>query len=214
MSNKIIPLDFSVVSEFEDKVAEFFGAKYAIAVDSCTHGIELCLRHKDAKHMFSPKQTYISVPFLSNKLGIDLIWTDQQWQDWYTVWGEGEEGLTRILENRIIDAAVLWKKDSYLPGTFMCLSFQYQKHLSLGRGGMILCDNEHDALELKKMSYDGRLPNIPWRDQDISTFGYHYYMTPETARLGLEKLQTAIETEPKKWVVNDWPDLTKMKIFK
>ena len=123
-------------------------------------------------------------------------------------------GLTRILENRIIDAAVLWKKDSYLPGTFMCLSFQYQKHLSLGRGGMILCDNESDALELKKMSYDGRLPNIPWREQDISTFGYHYYMTPETARLGLEKLQMAIETEPKKWVVNDWPDLTKMKIFK
>ena len=214
MSNKIIPLDFSVVSEFEDKVAEFFGAKYAIAVDSCTHGIELCLRYKDAKHMFSPKQTYISVPFLSNKLGIDLIWTDEQWQDWYTVWGEDDEGLTRILENRIIDAAVLWKKDSYLPGTFMCLSFQYQKHLSLGRGGMILCDNELDALELKKMSYDGRLPNIPWREQDISTFGYHYYMTPETARLGLEKLQTAIETEPKKWVVNDWPDLTKMKIFK
>jgi hypothetical protein len=64
------------------------------------------------------------------------------------------------------------------------------------------------------MSYDGRLPNIPWRDQDIDVVGYHYYMTPETAKLGLEKLQKAIDTPPRKWSVNDWPDLTQMKIFK
>ena len=115
---------------------------------------------------------------------------------------------------KIIDAAVLWRKDSYLPNTFMCISFQYQKHLSLGRGGVILLDNEDDYLTLKKMSYDGRLPNIPWRDQDIETVGYHYYMTPETAKLGLDKLESAINTEPKKWVVTDWPDLTQMKIFK
>jgi hypothetical protein len=44
--------------------------------------------------------------------------------------------------------------------------------------------------------------------------GYHYYMTPETAQNGLDKLQSAIETEPKEWVVTDWPDLTQMKIFK
>jgi hypothetical protein len=38
-------------------------------------------------------------------------------------------------------------------------------------------------------------------------------MTPETAKLGLEKLPEAIETEPRQWVVSDWPDLTQMKIF-
>lgn len=96
----------------------------------------------------------------------------------------------------------------------MSISFQFQKHLSLGRGGMILCDNESDAKMLKKMSYDGRLPNTPWREQDIDTMGYHYYMTPETAQKGLDKLKSAIELEPKKWVVTDWPDLTQMKIFK
>ena len=51
------------------------------------------------------------------------------------------------------------------------------------------------------MSYDGRVPDIPWRSQDISTFGYHYYMTPETAQLGLDKLPLAIETEPREWNV-------------
>ena len=64
------------------------------------------------------------------------------------------------------------------------------------------------------MSYDGREPMIPWREQNINTFGYHYYMTPETAEKGLEKLDTAINTLPKKWIVTDWPDLTKMEIFK
>ena len=96
----------------------------------------------------------------------------------------------------------------------MCLSFQYQKHLSIGRGGMILCDNEEEYNALKKMSYDGRTPNIPWRDQDIDTVGYHYYMTPESAEIGLSKLDKAIETEPRKWVYTDWPDLTQMKFFK
>lgn len=79
----------------------------------------------------------------------------------------------------------------------MCISFQYRKHLSLGRGGIILTNSKKDAIILKKMSYDGRLPNVPWRDQNIETFGYHYYMTPETAKLGLEKLPKAMVENPK-----------------
>ena len=64
------------------------------------------------------------------------------------------------------------------------------------------------------MSYDGREPNIPWRTQNISTVGYHYYMTPETAELGLEKLPNAIKTVPRQWVIEDWPDLRNMEVFK
>ena len=33
------------------------------------------------------------------------------------------------LSEKVIDAAVLWEKDSYEPGTYMSISFQYQKHL-------------------------------------------------------------------------------------
>jgi len=92
--------------------------------------------------------------------------------------------------------------------------FNYLNSKYLGNPGVILIDNESDYISLKKMSYDGRLPNIPWRDQDIDTVGFHYYMTPETAQLGLDKLQTAIDTPPRQWVVTDWPDLTEMQIFK
>ena len=195
-------MNFNVVTEFEKKIANFFGAPYAIAVDACTHGVELSLRYTNADNISVPKNTYLSIPFLFRKLNIDLEWRNEDWKDYY------------YITDRVVDAAVLWKRDSYISGTFMSLSFQYQKHLSLGRGGMILTDNKEAAIQLKKMSYDGRLPNIPWRDQNIDTVGYHYYMTPETAQLGLDKLPKAIETEPKQWTVNDWPDLTQMKIFK
>ena len=195
-------MSFEIIKKFEVSVAEFFGSKYAIAVDSCTHGVELCLRHTKSDKIKVPKHTYLSIPFLSEKLKIKMEWTDEKWVDYY------------YLTDKVIDAAVLWEKDSYIKNTMMCISFRYQKHLSLGRGGIILLDNEEDAKILKKMSYDGRIPDIPWRDQNIDTIGYHYYMTPETAMLGLEKLENAINTKPRKWTINDWPDLTKMDIFK
>jgi len=197
--------NFEVVEQFEKEVAKFFGSPYAIAVDSCTHGIELCLRYTKEKKINVPKRTYLSVPFLAEKLNISRVWRDENWEDYYTL---------NYGEKRIIDAAVLWRKDSYVPNTFMCISFQYQKHLSLGRGGIILTDNEIDYSNLKKMSYDGRLPNVPWREQNINCVGFHYYMTPETAQSGLDKLPQAIEKTPRKWVVTDWPDLTEMEIFK
>jgi dTDP-4-amino-4,6-dideoxygalactose transaminase len=195
-------MSFQVITEFENKVAEFFGAPYAIAVDSCTHGVELALRYTQVDHITVPKHTYLSIPFLADKLWIDLFWKDENWVNYY------------YLTDKVIDAAVLWKPNSYIPGTFMGVSFQYQKHLSLGRGGIILTDDKEAAVQLKKMSYDGRLPNIPWRDQNIDTMGYHYYMTPETAQLGLDKLPQAIQTPPRQWTVSDWPDLTQMNIFK
>tara|TARA_R100000995_G_C3479244_1_gene122841 strand:- start:121 stop:705 length:585 start_codon:yes stop_codon:yes gene_type:complete len=190
------------VKELEDKISSWFGAKYGIAVDSCTHGIELCMRLNNVKKLVVPKRTYISIPFLASKLNIPLEWKDENWQDCYY-----------LEKTNIIDAAVLWKKNSYIPHTFMCLSFQFQKHLSLGRGGMILTDNKISARQLKKMSYDGREPDVPWRDQNISTIGYHYYMTPETAELGLEKLPKAINEKPRVWTIEDWPDLTKLDVF-
>jgi dTDP-4-amino-4,6-dideoxygalactose transaminase len=195
-------MNFQAVTEFENKLAQFFGSPYAIAIDCCTHGVELSLRYTKAQVIEVPKHTYLSIPFLAHKLNIELKWKDDNWRDYY------------YLTDTVIDAAVLWKKDSYIPGTYMNISFQYQKHLSLGRGGVILTDNKIAAEELKKMSYDGRLPNIPWREQNIPSVGYHYYMTPETAQLGLSKLENAINTQPRQWVTEDWPDLTNMKIFK
>lgn len=195
-------MDFNVVEKFEKKIAGFFGAPYAVAVDSCTHGIEICLRYLKSEKIIVPKRTYISIPFLAKKIGIELEWSNSKWEDYY------------FLNNEVADAAVLWKENSYLNGKFMSISFQYQKHLSLGRGGAILCPDLDSYNVLKKMAYDGRIPNIPWREQNIETIGYHYYMTPETAKLGLDKIENAIQSIPRKWKYEDWPDISKFKVFK
>ncbi len=194
-------MSFKRVEVFENRIAEFFGAKYGVATDCCTHALELSLRYTKATLMSSPVNTYISVPLLAKKLNIEHQWRKFEWKDYY------------YITKNIIDAAVLWKKNSYIPETFMCLSFQFQKPLSLGRGGMILTNNKQAALELKKMSYDGRVPDKPWMEQNIDTMGYHYYMTPETAEEGIWKFHDSL-FKKRKWSYKDYPDLTKMKIFK
>ena len=194
-------MSFNIVKEFEEKIADFYGAPYGVSVDACTHGIEICLRYVGANEIVVPKRTYLSVPMLANKMNLELKWKDEDWRDYYEIGNTG-----------VYDAAVLWKENSYIPKSFMCISFQFQKHLSLGRGGIILTDDKEARDELKKMSYDGRTPDKPWREQNVTTMGYHYYMTPETAQKGLDKFEEAKKT--RKWLLEDWPDLTKMDVFK
>ena len=196
-------MSFDAVEQFEQEVATFFGAPYAVATDSCTHAIELCLRYKKIKHTACPKHTYLSVPMTLEKLELRWRLHEARWKEYY-----------HLANTNIIDAAVYWKRHGYIPGTLMCLSFQFKKHLSLGRGGMILCDNALDYAELIKMSYDGRHRNAPWAEQEVYQMGYHYYMTPETAELGLKKLNDAATKHAKTWTWLDYPDLSMMPIFK
>jgi dTDP-4-amino-4,6-dideoxygalactose transaminase len=193
---------FNVVLEFERKIADFFGAPYAVATDCCTHAVELCLRYKNTSSMSIPKHTYLSIPMTAIKLSKPFSWVDSRWSEYY------------YLTDGIYDAAVLWKANSYIKDSYMCISFQHKKHLKLGRGGMILCQNKSDYKQLKTMSYDGRDLNIsPWPTQNVSNVGYHYYMTPETAQLGLEKLLDAINTKAVIGTYIDYPDISKMSVF-
>lgn len=195
-------MSFETVEQFERSIAEYYNAPYAVATDCCTHAIELSLRYTEAKSAYCPSYTYLSIPMTFEKLNIDWSFNTCEWKDFYNI------------TSNIIDAAVYWHKGGYKSGSFMCLSFQYKKHLSLGRGGAILCESLEDYIELKKMSYDGRVPNTPWTEQDIDSIGYHYYMTPETAQLGLDRLDHAKMSNPRKWTWEDYPDLRSIAVFK
>ena len=136
------------------------------------------------------------------KLGLCWQFQTEYWEEYYY-----------IADTPIIDAAVYWEPQGYIHGTLMCLSFQYKKHLNLGRGGMILTDDQLAYQLLQKMKYDGRDPDTPWMSQNINMIGYHYYMTPETAELGMNRLKTAVNTPAKKWSWIDYPDLSSMEVF-
>lgn len=194
---------FEKVLEFEQKIARYFNSPYGIAVDSCTHAIELCLRHTKFNNITVPTRTYISIPMTLSKIGLNWTWKEEKWEDYYYL------GNTNI-----IDSAVFWKEGGYIPRTYMCLSFQHKKHLSVGRGGMILLDNKSDYDIIKKMSYDGRDLLKSWVDQDIDTIGYHYYMTPETSIIGSSKFDQVKNISPKKWNYSNYPYLPSFSVFK
>src|SRR6056297_1663965 len=89
---------FETITEFEKTIASFFGAPFAVSTDSCTHAIELCLRHDDITETACPNQTYISFPMTLKKLSIDWRFINDHWDSYYY-----------LNNTRIIDAAVLWK---------------------------------------------------------------------------------------------------------
>ena len=172
-----------------------------MATDCCTHAIELSLRlDQPHAHVTVPKHTYISVPFTLNKLSLNWSFNKSKWVDYYS-----------ITNTRIIDSAVYWEKGGYIPNSLQCLSFQFKKPLNLGRGGAILCGNREDYVNLKKLAYDGRYGDNGWMTQDITSVGYHYYMTPETAQEGLNKLNST--TSSKQWNYSDYPDLSDFAVF-
>ena len=193
----------NTVEEFERQLAKFFGAPYAVATDCCTHSIELALRYTKANNVACPVRTYISIPFTFEKLGLEWSFVDYNWAGYYYI------GHTNI-----IDAATYWQRNSYIAGTYMCLSFQFKKHLNLVRGGAILVETLEEYTALKKMAHDGRIPGELWKDQDIDTIGYHYYMTIDTAQLGLDRLPEACAREARTWTQDEYPYLPDLTVFK
>lgn len=199
-------IDFNTVKLFEEKIAAFFGSPFSVACDSATSCMELALRFTKAQEINVNTHTYLSVAFLAEKLSIKRNWINERWENYY------------FLTEDVVDGAVFWEKDGYkrpeLFGKLVAISHQYQKHLKVGRLGSLLVPNLETYNTIKKMSYDGRLPGIPWREQNISSFGLHYYAQPELCEIALNRLEEAINTKPRQWVYEDWPNLLEMDIFK
>jgi dTDP-4-amino-4,6-dideoxygalactose transaminase len=74
---------FEKIKQFEDALAEFTGAPYAVMTDCCTHAIELCLRYERVQECEFTPYTYLSIPMLMHKLGIEYPILDHAWQRWH-----------------------------------------------------------------------------------------------------------------------------------
>lgn len=197
---------WQVVDLFEKKVAEFFGAPYAIATDCCTHALELSLRLLDqpTTAVQVPLHTYMSVPMMLEKIRQPWQFVNKPWQDQYYL-----DPLP------VIDSARVWKQNSYVPDTLMCLSFQFKKHIPIGRGGMILTDNLAHYNQLQKLVRDGRDRTLLWTEDDVDCIGYHYYMTPEDAARGILLFDQLHAADPgRTWGWQDYKPLTEFSVFK
>ena len=195
---------FDKIFKFEQELAAYTGALYAVMTDCCTHAIELCLRHDQVRRCQFTPYTYLSVPMTMHKLSIQYDYLAHDWQRWV--------GEYKFIGTRIWDSARRLEQNMYQPGQMQCVSFGYGKPLQAGRGGAILLDDAQAYQQLLRMRYDGRdLAVSPWQDQQVFAVGYHYRPTPEEAELASALLQGIIEFAKEPEFV-EYPDLRNIKI--
>lgn len=192
-------MTFDPILKFEQALAEYTGAPYAVMTDCCTHAIELCMRYKQVKRVQFTAYTYLSVPMTMHKLGIDYELVPEKWTGEYRFYGTD-----------IWDSARRLERNMYRPGQMQCLSFGHNKPLQIGHGGAILLDDKEAYGVLLQQRYDGRdLTTQPWQAQRKFMVGYHYRPTIEDALCGLEKLN--LVNEPPKY--HEYPDLRDIEII-
>lgn len=163
----------NVIRQFEKTIAKYCAAPYAIAVESCSAALFLCCLYCKVKEVTIPRFTYFSVPFSIIHAGGKVKFSNLQWKGSY-----------QLKPYQIIDSAIRFKKNMYKNGFFYCLSFHYSKHIPIGRGGMILTDNEKAMKWFRIMRNDGRR-EIPKEKDRVKLIGWNFYMTPEQAARGI-----------------------------
>ena len=190
---------FGVVREFENAVAEYSGAKYAIAVNSGTSALFLSMVCAAKDYVTLPARTFISVPMAARHAGLHVFFDDYAWS-----------GVYRLAPWNIVDGALRFRRGMY-EGGLHCLSFQARKILNIGEGGMVLTDDPKAAKWLRCASYSGRDEEHGFSIEQVSMLGWQCYMTPEKAARGLHLMGYIGDGEPDQVV--EYPDLRKAKVF-
>lgn len=225
---------FSFVEAFEDEMAEYTGAPRAVAVDSCTSALFLCFKRvcdgrvRDLCCLSMPKKTHISVPTMAIHAGSFIQWRDEDWDGAYPIILNQHDEACK--EPIIWDSALRMRKHMFnelaTPGTFrfggsgssnppvfVCLSFQYRKHIPIGRGGMIL-HNGGDADDefFRRMRFFGRAEVPVMEDPGPTLLGWHYYMTPDEAARGLCFMQNLPAVSHDLEI--EYPDLSEYEVLR
>ena len=193
---------FKIVEMFEETIADYTGAPFAVSVDSGTNALFLCCKYLEVETVTIPAQTYLSVPQSIIHAGGKIKFEDIKWQ-----------GIYQLKPYSLYDAAKRFTSGMYIPGSFMTLSFHIKKHLKMGKGGMILTDDKEAVEWLKRARYEGR-DTVKYHEDNISICGWNMYMTPQEAAHGLALMQNF--PEHNKDLPEDPPykDLREFTLFK
>ena len=197
---------YKIVQMFEEEMALYTGAPYAISVDSCTNALFLSCKYLEVKEVTIPSKTYLSVPMSIIQAGGEVIFDTRPEVNHWT-------GMYQLSPYPIYDAAKRLTSNMYVPGSFMCLSFHIKKKLGIGKGGMILTDDENAVEWFKRARYEGRSEKF-YKEDDITSLGWNMYMTPQEAAQGLALMQNYPEHSTDQGELNGYRDLTEFTIFK
>ena len=221
-----------ITKEFEKALCEYTGAKYAVAVNSCTMALMLAVKwyvDKAPKAMpgYDPNSSesekvwerhfqelrvsrpFIEIPrFTYNSVPMSIIHAGGKPafrdEDW--------SGSYQLKPYLIWDSARRFTSGMYKARQFQCVSFHTSKILADTQGGAILHDNGEADVWFRKARFDGRTEGVEPKDDDF-ILGYHCYMSPDVAARLLWKL-SVLPKHNADLPNSDYPDLSKQAIFR
>ena len=170
---------YDVTKSFEERLAEYTGAPYAVTIDNQSNALFLALYYEKitGKTIKIPSRTYPSVPCEIIHAGGKV--------EFEQVYGSTLKGPYQLTPTNVWDSALRFTTDMYIPGTHMCLSFTGPyKHLKLGKGGAILTDDFEAYKWFKRARYSGR-NEVSYHEDYFDMIGWNFYMMPEIASRGL-----------------------------
>jgi len=202
---------YKVTEEFEQKIADYTGAKYAITINNASNALFLCMMYENVKgeEITIPNRTYPSVPCEIIHAGGKV--------NFENIEGNSITGAYQLKPTNIYDSALYFSADMYISGTHMCCSFTGPyKTFKLSKGGCILTDSYEAFLWFKRARYSGRR-ECSYHDDDFDMIGWNFYMMPELAARGLLLISQFYGLDGSKKInepiTMKYPDLSKFKIY-
>lgn len=206
-----------VTKQFEQAICDYTGSPFAIAVDNASNAIYLSLVYERefgdwnplTQKVEIPKRTYVSIPNEVINSGGMVEFTEAE--------GKTLKGAYQLFPTRVIDSALRFTCDMYIPNTFMCISMTgAYKTFKLSKGGCILTDNKHAYEWFKKARNSGR-NECSYHDDHFDQIGINCYMMPEIATRGLVLFNQFYNQDGSKKHNEDlelpYPDLSKFPIY-
>lgn len=200
---------YQVTRDFEAALCEYTGAKYAVAVNSCTTALllvcEWIIPGSGVRHIEIPARTYVSVPqaiLRGSNNSVSIIYT---YADWC--------GAYQLKPLPVWDCARRFTSGMYVPGQFQCVSFAASKILGAEQGGAILHDHDGADQWFRKMRFDGRTEDVDTLEDTFDLIGHHCLMIPSVAATLLVRLYH-LPKHNEDMPQIEYPDLSKFECFK
>jgi dTDP-4-amino-4,6-dideoxygalactose transaminase len=172
----------NIVTEFEDTIKDYVGAKYAVSFNSATSALFLTLLGKN----ITLKVPSMIPPVVLNAIitsGNKYTFTDN------VDWVGDSYVLHQFSDYKIVDSAQKLMKNQFMDecddDDLMVFSFYPTKPIGSCDGGMIVSNNYEKILHLKSLALNGMSYSHNNWERQIQFAGYKMYMNSIQAEMGL-----------------------------
>lgn len=200
------------VFEFEQALAKYVGAKYAIALDSCTSALFLALLwerqqaekdQKEAVEVGIPSMTVPLVAAAAIEAGRRIYYTDDT--DWVG-------NAYNLVGTNVFDSAHQLERDQFVKMELsndakLCFSFYPTKSIGSADGGAIATNDEEFAKWARSISTYGRNQGSKYGnswDYEVELIGYKRHYTNLQAVICHAQLDRLDDTNFNRKVIRDY----------